>query len=45
MLTYTYYYHAGIECVCVRKDNEIIFDGPVEDWFDTELSEDENLPL
>lgn len=34
-MTFEYYYHAGIECVIVRNENGVIvFDGPVEDWFD-----------
>lgn len=36
MLTYEYYYYLGTEFVVVRKDGVIIFDGPVEDWFDDE---------
>lgn len=31
MLTFTYYYHAGIECVTVRKDGVLVWDGAVED--------------
>ena len=45
MLTFEYYVYLSIECVVVRRDGEIIFDGAVEDWFNTELSEDENLPF
>jgi hypothetical protein len=33
-MTFEYYFHAGIECVIVRENGIIIFDGPVEDWFD-----------